>query len=398
MELLLNRPRLLEIAKRDGIDAFVATSPENVTYASGYWALSQWIRRGPQVHVLLPVADLDAARVIAPTSLLDQLVDQEDVWVRNVSRYGFFHVDRADAPLSESDARLLDLCGQPDEKDALAALLKALQAAGLHKATLAVDELGLMPGHWEQLKRALPDAKLVPAMKLFREIRAVKTPTEIERLRRIATITEASVDAALQLAQPGITEIEMARAFHRTTVEGDGTPVLGCVGFGTRTAMPNVYPSEARLQRGDVIRFDAGGRYRHYRADLARIAVLGEPSRKVQTYHKALHNGVLAAFEAIRPGVRASEVYAVAMQATRQSGIPHYARSHVGHGIGLDGYDMPDLTEVNHQVIEEGMVMCVETPYYEFGWCGLQVENTVVVRKEGVELLHREDGALKVLA
>lgn len=398
METLLNQPRLTEIAKRNGIDAFVATSPENVTYASGYWALSQWIRRGPQVHVLLPVKNLAASRVIAPTSLLDQLVDQEDVWIPNVSRYGFFHVDKSDAPLGQADARLLELFSQPDEKDAIAALVKALRAEGLDRSTLAVDELGLMPGHWERLQQELPNAKLVPAMKLFREIRAVKTPQEVERLRRIATITEESVEAGLKLARPGVTELEMARAFHAKTVDSDATPVLGCLGFGTRSAMPNVYPSEAKLKMGDVIRFDAGGRYRHYRADLARIAVLGEPSDKMKTYHKALHNGVIAAFEAIRPGVRASQVYEAAMDATRRSGIPHYSRSHVGHGIGLDGYDMPDLIPSNDQVIEEGMVMCVETPYYEFGWCGLQVENTVVVRKDGVELLHREDGQLKVLA
>jgi len=398
MEILLNKPRLAEIARRNGIDAFVATSPENVTYSSGYWALSQWIRRGPQVHVLLPVRNLEASRVIAPSSLLDQFVDQEDVWIASVSRYGFFHVDKAKQPLSRSDARLFDLFSQPDEKDAITALVKALQTEGLDSSTLAIDELGLMPGHWERLQQELPNAKLVPAMKLFREIRAVKTPQEIARLRRIATITEESVEAALKLARPGVTEIELARVFHATTVEGDATPVLGCLGFGARSAMPNVYPSEAKLKAGDVIRFDAGGRYRHYRADLARIAVLGEPDNKIKTYHKALHNGVIAAFEAIRPGVRASEVFEVAMNATRKSGIPHYARSHVGHGIGLDGYDMPDLIPGNDQIIEEGMVMCVETPYYEFGWCGLQVENTVVVRKDGVELLHREDGQLKVLA
>lgn len=399
MTTLLNKHRLADIAKRHGIDAFIATSPENVTYASGYWALSQWIRRGPQVHVLLPVQNLEAARIIAPSSLLDQLVDQEDVWIRNVSRYGYFHVDKsADLPLSASDTRLFDLFGQPDEKDAIAALVKALQAQGLEKSTLAIDELGLMPGHWERLQQELPNAKLVPAMKLFREIRAVKTPQEVERLRRIATITEESIDAALKLARPGVTEIELARVFHATTVEGDATPVLGCVGFGARSAMPNVYPSEAKLKAGDIIRFDAGGRYRHYRADIARIAILGEPDAKTRMYHKALHNGVLAAFDAIRPGVRASAVFDIAMEATRKSGIPHYARSHVGHGIGLDGYDMPDLIPGNDQIIEEGMVMCVETPYYEFGWCGLQVENTVVVRKDGVELLHREDGALKVLA
>ena len=397
METLLNQPRFAEIAKRNGINAFVATSPENVTYASGYWALSQWIRRGPQVHVLLPVGRLENSRVIAPTSLLDQLVDQEDVWIKNVSRYGFFHVDKGEGPINELDSRLLDLFGQPDEKDAISALVQALQREGLDKATIAIDELGLMPGHWERLVQELPNAKIVPAMKLFREIRAVKTPQEVERLRRIATLTEESIDAGLKLARPGITEIEMARAFHATTVHGDATPVLGCLGFGTRSAMPNVYPSEAVLKQGDIIRFDAGGRYRHYRADLARIAVLGEPSKKVVQYHKALHNGVLAAFEAIRPGVQASKVFELAMEATRKSGIPHYSRSHIGHGIGLDGYDMPDLIPSNQQIIEEGMVMCVETPYYEFGWCGLQVENTVVVRKNGVELLHREDGQLKVL-
>jgi Xaa-Pro dipeptidase len=398
METLLNKPRLADIAKRHEIDAFIATSPENVTYASGYWALSQWIRRGPQVYVLLPVRNLDASRVIAPSSLLDQFVDQEDVWITNVTRYGFFHVDKADLPLTAPDARLLELFDQPDEKEAVGALVKALKAEGLDKSTLAIDELGLMPGHWERLQQELPNAKLVPAMKLLREIRAVKTPQEIERLRRIATITEESVDAALKLARPGITELEMARTFHATTVQADATPVLGCLGFGTRSAMPNVYPSETKLKQGDVIRFDAGGRYRNYRADLARIAILGEPDDKTKAYHKALHNGVIAAFEAIRPGVRASEVYEAAMNATRKSGIPHYSRSHVGHGIGLDGYDMPDLIPGNDQIIEEGMVMCVETPYYEFGWCGLQVENTVVVRRTGIELLHRESGELKVLA
>lgn len=398
MESLLNKPRLNTLARHHGLDALVATSPENVTYASGYWALSQWIRRGPQVYVLLPVGNLEQARVITPTSLLDQLVDQEDVWVRKVSRYGFFHVDRAAGDMTPLDERLLGLFEQPDEKDAITALVNAVRAQGLDHGTLGIDEMGLMPGHWERIRQELPDARLVPAMKIFREIRAVKTPEEIERLRRVATLAEDSVAAALRLARPGITEIEMARAFHATTAEGDGTPVLGCLGFGTRSAMPNVYPSDAKLAAGDVIRFDVGGRYRNYRADIARIAVLGEPAKKLVDYHRALHNGVLAAFEAIRPGVKASAVYQAAMDATRRSGIAHYQRSHVGHGIGLDGYDMPDLTPANQQVIEEGMVMCVETPYYEFGWCGLQVENTVVVRKDGVELLHREDGQLKVLA
>lgn len=398
MESLLNKPRLVQMAKDKGVDAFIATSPENVTYSSGYWALSQWIRRGPQVFVVLPAKNLEASRVIAPTSLLDQLVDQEDVWIKNITRFGFFHVDKTEGPITDADSRLLDLFALPDEKDGLSALLKSLRNEGLDKATLAIDEMGLMPGQWERLQQELPQATIVPATKLFREIRAVKTPVEIDRLRMVATIAERSVDAALKVAREGITEVEMARTFHATTVQHDATPVLGCIGFGARSAMPNVHPSNTALRRGDVIRFDVGGRYRHYRADIARIAVFGEPDPKIVQYHKALHDGVMAAFDAIRPGVKASRVFEIAMEATRKAGIPHYSRSHVGHGIGLDGYDMPDLTPSNDQIIEEGMVMCVETPYYEFGWCGLQVENTVVVREHGVELLHDTDGGLRVLA
>lgn len=396
-ESLLNKDRLIQVGRQGGINAFVATSPENVTYASGYWALSQWIRRGPQAFVILPVQELEASRIIAPTSLLDQLADQDDVWVPNVTRFGYFHMDAADRPMSALDSRQQELYALPDGKSALGALVDSIRAGGLAKATLAVDELGLLPGQWDHLAQELPDASLVPATELFRRIRAVKTAEEVRRLRAVATIAERSVHAALKQARLGISEIEMARAFHTQTVQNDATPVLGCIGFAARSAMPNVHPSEATLQRGDVIRFDVGGRYRHYRADIARIATFGNPDPRVLKYHRALHVGVMSAFEAIRPGVKASTVFDIAVQATRKAGIPHYARSHVGHGIGVDGYDVPNLAPGNDQLIEEGMVMCVETPYYELGWCGLQVENTVVVRATGVELLHENDGGLIVL-
>ncbi len=194
-----------------------------------------------------------------------------------------------------------------------------------------------------------------------------------------------------------MTESELARPFHSCTVMNDAFPVIGCIGFGTRAAMPNVQPSATALKRGDVIRFDVGGRYKHYRADVARIAVLGEADRKTSSYCHALHVGVLKALEMIRPGVRASDVFATAVEAVRREGISHYNRSHVGHGIGLDGYDLPDLTATSQDIIEEGMVMCVETPYYELGWTGLQVEDMVVVRRDGVENLMSSSGGLRIV-
>jgi Xaa-Pro aminopeptidase len=396
--MLLNQPRLQALCADSSIDALVATAPENVTYSTGYWALSQWIRRGPQSFAVLPARDLAATCVLAPTSLLDQLADQDDVWVHNVRRFGFFHMDQADVELTPLDRELVRLNSLADMKDGMAALVVTIREMGLERSNVGIDELGLMPGQWEYLAHELPNCKISPASELFRCIRAVKTPTEIERLRRVAVIAERSVAAALAIAEEGVTELELARAFHTRTVQDDGFPVLGCIGFGTRSAMPNVHPTETPLRRGDVIRFDVGGRYKHYRADIARIATLGEPDPRVKAYHRALHNGVNAAFEVIRPGIAVAEVFKTAVEAVQRSGIPHYSRSHVGHGIGLDGYDVPNLAPSSKQIIEEGMVLCVETPYYELGWCGLQVENTIVVRAYGPELLHRTDGSLQVLA
>ncbi|PPQ14582.1 peptidase M24 [Bradyrhizobium sp. AC87j1] len=392
---LVNLDRLEAVLGSENVDALVASSPENVTYASGYWALSQWIRRGPQTYVVIPRNGPERSTVVTSTALLDLLADQ-NVWVPNVRRFGYFQMDRTERLHSGLDKKLLSLFGLPDDGTPLEALAKALIDAGVAKGRIAIDQLGLLPGSWERLQDLLPNATLVPGCALFRKIRAVKTTEEINRLRYVAQVAERSIQAALAEARTDITEIEMARAFHRKTVDSDCQPVLGCIGFGTRSAMPNVQPSDARLVDGDIIRFDVGGRFRHYRADIARIAVFGEPSARTKLYHRALHRGVQAALEMIKPGVKAADVFLRAVDVTRKEGINHFSRSHVGHGIGIDGYDLPDLTPSSTDLLEEGMVMCVETPYYETGWGGLQVEDTVVVRADGIETFMTTDGSLMV--
>ena len=161
--------------------------------------------------------------------------------------------------------------------------------------------------------------------------------------------------------------------------------------------MPNVQPSDRKLEDGDIIRFDVGGRYKHYRADIARNAVLGEPNKKVRTYYEALWKGVQRGTEMLKPGVRAADVFDAVVETVRREGIPHYARTHVDHGIGLDGYDLPQLTPDSKDVLEEGMVLCVETPYYELGFGGLQVENMVAVGPDGPQSLMKTNGKLRVI-
>ncbi len=396
--MLLNRDRLNELMVESKLDAVIATSPENVTYSSGYWALSQWIRRGPQTYVVLPGEGQGEAHVIANAGLLDLLADQE-ISVRKIVKFGNFVVEQSPRETwSALDCRQSELNNLPSAGSAGSALAKVLSGIEIRHGRIAVDEGGLPPRLTAAALPSMNGIEFLPGFELMRHVRAVKMPEEIERLRKAAHIAEMSIDAALAIAAPGVTEAEMAQAFNLATVRQGGLPVLYCIGTGTRSAMPNVQPSDRKLEDGDIIRFDVGGRYKHYRADIARNAVLGEPNQKVRTYYEALWKGVQRGLEMLRPGTRAADVFNAVVQTVRREGIPHYARTHVGHGIGLDGYDLPELTPDSNDVLEEGMVLCVETPYYELGFGGLQVEDMVAVGPNGPQSLMQTSGKLRVLS
>lgn len=392
-----NLDRIDAVLAEAGVDAVVAAAPENVTYLSGFWAMTHWIRRGPQAYVFWPRGGADAASIITGTGTLDLVADQSP-WVTNVRRFGFFAfegVERAD--LGPVDKRQAELYATHEFSGPVEALVDAIVEAGLQRGRIAIDEIGMTPQCLAELREKLPDLRIEHAFELLREMRTIKTPEEIRRLRRACNIAEAAIDASLAAAHEGMTEREMARIFHGVTVRNDAEPVLGCIGFGARSALVNAQPSDAKLRLGDVIRFDVGGRFKHYRADISRIGVLGEPSRKVMNTYSALRAGVEHAHEIIRPGLTTGELFSSVMDVVQRSGLPHYRRSHVGHGIGIDGYDAPSLAPGGDRPLEPGMVLCVETPYYEFGLGGLQVEDMVVVTEGGSESLMVSDSALRVI-
>jgi Xaa-Pro aminopeptidase len=248
-----------------------------------------------------------------------------------------------------------------------------------------------------ELNRSLGPVSTVEGWDLLRRIRMVKTPGEVARLRQAASITEAAVDEVLKSAHEGITEHEMAYVFNNAVLRRDAMPLLTCIGVGPRSALPDVVPSQRRLKKGDIIRFDVGCVYDWYCSDLARIASFGDPPAKAAAYYRAVLCGEQEAIGAMKPGAKTKDIFQIARDVTRASGIPHYERHHCGHGIGLECYDMPSISPGDGTVLDPGMVINIETPYYELGFAGLQVEDTIVVTKDGAESLSVSDRSLRVV-
>jgi len=117
----------------------------------------------------------------------------------------------------------------------------------------------------------------------------------------------------------------------------------------------------------------------------------------LEKYWKAIFLGEQAAIGMVEPGVDVSKMFDMAMETVRENGIPHYMRHHTGHGWGVDGYDPPLISPGNHTPLEEGMVICIETPYYEVGWGGLLHEDKIVVTGSGCWFLSTHEEEMRVV-
>ena len=399
--MLVNTERLRSKMDEDGLDGIVGTTPANVHYFAGFWSLplSIFPYEG-QTYTVVTRDALDEPFVVASTAEIDQVLDSF-ANIKGTVNFGTFFREGpyGDLQLTEDEQRLKAM--SVDCKPAsgpLEALATALEQMGLADKKIGIDEFGLRNGFLEILNEMLPKAEFRNASTLLRWVRKVKTPEEIQRLREVVRITERAMLAATGIAREGITEYELAREFERSIVSQGGSPRFTLIRIGRNAIAGQRTQDRTPLHKGDLIWFDTGALYRGYWSDIARIFSLGEPGERTRRIYAALLEGEKIGIAETRVGMTGSELFDITIKACRAAGHPEYRRHHVGHGIGSEVYEPPLLTPVSDDVIEEGSVINIETPYYEFGLGALHIEDPYVVRGDGNhELLTTLEREMQVL-
>lgn len=229
------------------------------------------------------------------------------------------------------------------------------------------------------------------------DLRSVKLPVEVERLRTAARLAEQGIDAAIDAAGTGVSEIELANVVGATMAAGGGVPRFTVVTSGPRSALSDARPTDRLLQPGDLLRFDVGCTVDGYWSDIGRTAVVGEPDDLQTSRYAAIWAGEQAQLQAAGAGITAQDLFDVAVSEVEAAGIKPYRRHHCGHAIGTEVYERPVVATGSFTVLVPGMVFCVETPFYEIGWGGMMVEDALVVTAEGAEVLTVSDRSLRVI-
>lgn len=342
-----------------GLDAMIAVSPQNVTYTAQFKIPSHGVVAGRLVFTLVT-----KQKLYLIVANMEESTARKYAKVDEVIAYREF---------------------EESATDKLAALISEL---GLLK--IGIEQHHISVHDYSALKERLDRAELTDCTALFEELRAIKETWEIELLTTMAQLASSVHTEILPMAEIGMSEIELWSEIMRLMIRGGAEEsAIPCVGFGARSAFPNAPPTENKLKRSDVVRIDLLFKMKGYHSDICRTTVAQIVTPKQSAMWQNLVEVHKSLLELISPGRESSEVYQVYEQAFQRLDLP--VSDFVGHGLGLDLHEPPFVSRFYNNVLEPGMVLCIE-PFVFFKDCGYHIEDTILVTETGHKLLSSYDG------
>jgi Xaa-Pro aminopeptidase len=204
---------------------------------------------------------------------------------------------------------------------------------------------------------ALPDVKRDFTHATLGALRMRKDGEEYRRLKSNAEICDRAMQTAFAKIRPGMTEKELAADIRAHFSSEGASPAFWIVGSGPNGAFPHHSASDQIIAEGDAVVIDIGGRSLGFPSDMTRMAVVGMP-----------------------PEGYGEKVIA-------DAGYGDYFVHRTGHGLGIDIHEPPYITSTSDTVLEEGMVFSIEPGIYLPGRFGIRLEDIVILRAEGPEIL-----------
>jgi Xaa-Pro aminopeptidase len=287
----------------------------------------------------------------------------------------------------EEECPGLDLFIRPPGTSMLTAVAKAVQTGKTHR--LGVEGSSMTVGLRDQLGSNLQKVEFVTTDGLVEKLRETKDKTEIARTRDAVRMAEKGFEVLRSTLRREKTEKQVAAelelAMRQFGAKGFAFPTI--VAVGPRAALPHATPTDATIGSGELLLVDWGAHEGLYRSDLTRVLVIGKISPKLRKVYQTVLDAQVAAIRAIRPGIVAEEVDAVARNMIAKAGFGRYFGHGLGHGLGLDVHEAPRLAVASKTVLRPGMIVTVEPGIYLPGWGGVRIEDDVLVTSTGHEVL-----------
>ncbi len=265
------------------------------------------------------------------------------------------------------------------------AINDVLSTDGVERLAFEAEEM--IFANYHKLKEKLRVKELVPLGSEITDLRRIKTPKELERIKKAEAIGDEVFTEILTFIKPGMTELEVAaRIEYLLKLKGaEGLSFSAIVASGINSSMPHAVPSRKKIELGDFLTMDFGCIYEGYCSDMTRTIVIGKASEKQREVYNTVLAAQQAALDFIKAGYQGKEVDKVARDIIYGAGYEGCFGHGLGHSVGLHIHENPRLSMLEEGIIEAGMTETIEPGLYIKGFGGVRIEDLVVVTEQGHE-------------
>ena len=267
----------------------------------------------------------------------------------------------------------------------------------------ALGDWGVLPGRLgvadtrdvparidHELREKLRGAEFVDVSDTIRHLRGIKSPAEIDMMRRLGAASTAGMDAGLAAVRPGVSESEIAAIVHAACIEAGMERMIpsGCMALsGQRSFMKNVWPrTDKFVQQDELVVIDIGGRFGGYQTDMSRNIVAGKPSAEIERMLEACLEAEEAGLRATKPGVTVSSMLNEMKAVIARHGFTEWDWT-TGHGAGMDFLEEPYFGADSQVLFEPGMTFYIEPMIVPTHIGTICIEDIVLVTEDGCEEL-----------
>lgn len=294
----------------------------------------------------------------------------------------------------------------PGEKHPIEHFVEFLKDIGLARKRIGIDNEAGATGAWgykgPPITRKLRKTKFVDIKDLVPSERLIKSEEEIALIKESAKWTNLAHTLLQEYTAEGLWDVEVALAasleastLMKKTLGPDYLPLRSSspvsVGFrgqiGEMSAIPHSLATKHMIRKGNVVVTGAGADVGGYTCELERTMILGKPTPKHKRYFNVMVKAQEAAFNLFKPSVKCAEIDKATIRVFKKAGLMHLVKHHTGHGLGLEGHEPPWLDIGNKEPLRVGMVVSCEPGIYEIGFAGFRHSDTVLITKDGAEII-----------
>lgn len=241
---------------------------------------------------------------------------------------------------------------------------------------------------YSKLGDCLPSLQFIPVQ--LDSLRMVKDSNEVAVIKKAVEIADCAFTQLLSFIKPGISEqaVALELEYYMGKLGSEKPAFDTIVASGKRGALPHGKASPKIIQPGDFVTMDFGAVYQGYHSDMTRTICIGPATAKQREIYDIVLAAQLAGIEAVAPGKTGKDIDSVARKIIIDAGFGEYFGHGLGHGLGLNIHENPRLSPANtHTIVMENMVVTVEPGIYLPEWGGVRIEDTVLVKADGCEIL-----------